>query len=71
MFSTNEPEVDRHPEKRLKAAYTAFEALHLDRIKSENPNLRLSQLKQILKKDWMKSPDNPLNQRIANYNTKN
>ncbi|CAG2113313.1 unnamed protein product [Medioppia subpectinata] len=70
LLSTNEPELDRHPEKRLKAAFTAFEAQHLDRIKAENPNLRLSQLKQILKKDWMKSPDNPLNQRIGNYNSK-
>ena len=54
----------------MKAAYTAFEAIHLPRIKSENPNLRLSQLKQILKKDWMKSADNPLNQMTGKYNLK-
>lgn len=35
----------------------------MTRIKQENPTLRLSQLKQILKKEWMKSPENPLNQR--------
>ena len=51
-----------HPEKRMKAAYAAYEDENLPRLKKENPNLRLSQLKQILKKDWMKSPDNPLNQ---------
>ena len=54
--------VDIHPEKRLKAAYAAFEERELPRLKSENPNLRLSQLKQLLKKEWLKSPDNPMNQ---------
>lgn len=63
--TANDIEIDRHPEKRLKAAYASFEEVHLPRLKQENPNLRLSQLKQMLKKDWMKSPDNPLNQRHA------
>ncbi|KAJ2940709.1 hypothetical protein O0L34_g14819 [Tuta absoluta] len=55
-------DVDRHPEKRQKAAYTAFEELNLPRLKAENPSLRLSQLKQMLRKEWLKSPQNPLNQ---------
>ncbi|XP_046434759.1 coiled-coil domain-containing protein 124 [Neodiprion fabricii] len=66
VLSTKESEVDRHPEKRLKAAYTAFEERMMPLIKEQNPTLRLSQLKQILRKEWMKSPDNPLNQRIQN-----
>lgn len=57
------PPKDMHPERRMKAAYNAFEEVNLPRLKAENPNLRLSQLKQMLKKDWMKSPENPLNQR--------
>jgi hypothetical protein len=65
VYSLNEPEVDRHPEKRLKAAFTAFEEKNMSRIKSENPTLRMSQLKQILRKEWIKSPENPLNQRMA------
>jgi hypothetical protein len=65
LSSGLDSEIDRHPEKRMKAAYSAFEELHLPRLKEENPNSRLSQLKQILKKEWMKSPDNPLNQRHA------
>jgi hypothetical protein len=69
-ISTDETELDRHPERRLKAAYNAFEELNLPRLKLENPNLRLSQLKQLLKKDWMKSPENTLNQRTISYNTK-
>ena len=55
--------VDKHPEKRMKAAYAAFEEENLPRLKEENPNLRLSQLKQMLRKEWMKSPSNPMNQR--------
>ncbi|CAH1797086.1 unnamed protein product [Owenia fusiformis] len=62
--------LEKHPEKRVKAAYASYESERLPKLKQENPNMRLSQLKQILKKDWMKSPDNPLNQRTASYNTK-
>lgn len=62
VLSVSEKKVDIHPEKRMKAAYAAFEERELPRLKSENPNLRLSQLKQLLKKEWMKSPENPMNQ---------
>lgn len=61
-------ELDRHPERRMKAAFTAYEEVHMPRLKQENPNMRLSQLKQLLKKEWMKSPENPMNQRHATYN---
>ncbi|KAG8183653.1 hypothetical protein JTE90_005639 [Oedothorax gibbosus] len=63
ILSNGVEKVDLHPEKRVKAAYQAFEERNLPILKAENPNLRLSQLKQMLKKDWMKSPENPLNQR--------
>ncbi|XP_068098846.1 coiled-coil domain-containing protein 124 [Hyperolius riggenbachi] len=61
-------ELDRHPERRMKAAFTAYEEENMPRLKQENPNMRLSQLKQLLKKEWMKSPENPMNQRHATYN---
>uniref|UniRef100_H3B1E2 Coiled-coil domain containing 124 n=1 Tax=Latimeria chalumnae TaxID=7897 RepID=H3B1E2_LATCH len=61
-------EIDRHPERRMKAAYAAFEEITLPQLKLENPNMRLSQLKQLLKKEWMKSPDNPMNQQHRSYN---
>lgn len=57
-------DTDRHPEKRLKAAYTAFEEANLPILKAENPTLRLSQLKQMLRKEWLKSPQNPLNMKV-------
>jgi hypothetical protein len=54
-------EVDLHPEKRMRAAYLEFEEENLERLKKENPNMRLSQIKQLLKKEWQKSPKNPFN----------
>ncbi|XP_030640815.1 coiled-coil domain-containing protein 124 [Chanos chanos] len=63
-------DLDRHPERRMKAAFAVFEEVNLPRLKMENPNMRLSQLKQLIKKEWTKSPENPLNQRFATYNSK-
>lgn len=54
--------VDRNPEKRLKSAYTLYEEKFMPILKAENPTLRLSQLRQLLKKQWQKSPENPMNQ---------
>lgn len=53
----------------MKAAFSAFEEGTLPRLKLENPNMRLSQLKQLLKKEWMKAPENPMNQRHSAYNS--
>ena len=53
--------VDKHPEKRMKAAYTEFEERRLQELKDENKSLKLSQLKQMVFKEWQKHPDNPLN----------
>ena len=61
VLKVAETPVDKHPEKRMKAAYNAYEERELPLLKEENPNLRLSQLKQLLKKEWMKSPENPMN----------
>ncbi|KAK5622951.1 hypothetical protein CRENBAI_021950 [Crenichthys baileyi] len=70
VLSMGPEDLDRHPERRMKAAFTAFEEANMPRLKAENPNMRLSQLKQHLKKEWAKSPENPLNQRFASYNSK-
>lgn len=59
---TDKPgEVDKHPEKRMKAAYLAFEEKRLQELKLEHPSLRMSQLKQMIFKEWQKSPENPIN----------
>jgi len=59
------PEIEKHPEKRMKAAYEEFEQERLPQLKVENPTLRLSQLKQLLRKEWLKHPNNPLNLQLA------
>jgi ribosomal protein L12E/L44/L45/RPP1/RPP2 len=61
--------VERHPERRAKAAYLAYEERELPRLKEEHKGLRLTQLKQILWKNWQKSPENPFNQAALAYNS--
>ncbi|XVF45608.1 hypothetical protein PTKIN_Ptkin02bG0220200 [Pterospermum kingtungense] len=53
---------DRHPERRLKASFKAFEEAELPRLKEEKPGLIHTQYKDMIWKLWKKSPDNPLNQ---------
>ncbi|KAJ3343335.1 hypothetical protein HDU93_008700 [Gonapodya sp. JEL0774] len=60
--------VERHPERRVKSAYAAFEEENMEKLKKENPTLRHSQLKQMVQKLWKKSPLNPLNQASIAYN---
>ncbi|KAI9350281.1 hypothetical protein BDR26DRAFT_1003887 [Obelidium mucronatum] len=57
--------IDKHPERRMKSAWAAFEEREMPLLKEENPTLRLSQLKQMLQKKWKKSPENPLNSEMA------
>ncbi|CAF1368377.1 unnamed protein product [Adineta steineri] len=68
VLRSTEASVDTHPEKRMKAAYETFENENLPKLKQEHPTLRLSQLKQLLKKEWMKSPDNSFNKPTKAYN---
>lgn len=53
---------DRHPERRLKASFKAFEEAELSKLKEEKPGLTHTQYKDMIWKLWKKSPDNPLNQ---------
>lgn len=57
--------VDKHPEKRLKASFKAFEEAELPRLKAEKPGLTHTQYKDMIWKLWKKSPDNPLNKVAA------
>lgn len=60
VLKIDETEEDKHPEKRMKAAYKAYESAQMPILKAENPTLKLSQLKQIIFKNWQKAPENPL-----------
>ncbi|RPB17974.1 DUF1014-domain-containing protein [Terfezia boudieri ATCC MYA-4762] len=67
---TGGKEIDRHPEKRVKAAYAAFEERRLQELRVEHPGLRLGQMKEMIRKEFEKSPENPRNQgdRYVTYN---
>ena len=60
--------IDRHPERRFKAAYSAFEETRLPELKLEHPGLRLNQMKDLIRKEFEKSPLNPFNQATISYN---
>ncbi|TID13572.1 hypothetical protein CANINC_004930 [Pichia inconspicua] len=55
-------DLDRHPERRFKAALAAYTESRLPEIKKENPGLRKQQMEQLIYKEFQKSPENPFNQ---------
>ncbi|KAJ4420682.1 hypothetical protein N0V85_000504 [Neurospora sp. IMI 360204] len=61
--------IDRHPERRFKAAYAAFEEQRLAEMEKDGSGqgLRLNQKKEKIKKEFEKHPDNPFNQVTARY----
>jgi len=61
---------DKHPEKRMKAAFGEYVEQQLPLIKRESPSLKRSQLMEIIKKNWKKAPENPFNQTYVGYNEK-
>lgn len=65
--STND-KIDRHPERRFKAAYAVFEERRLEEMKDEK-GLRRQQKIDLIRKEFEKHPDNPFNQVNASYNT--
>eukprot|EP00158_Paraphelidium_tribonemae_P001685 Partr_v1_DN24681_c0_g1_i5_m59492 putative Coiled-coil domain-containing protein len=56
--STKTIDIEKHPERRVKAAYKAWEERMLPIVKEENPKLRLTQIKEIMFKMWQKAPEN-------------
>ncbi|GLC41681.1 hypothetical protein PLESTB_000689300 [Pleodorina starrii] len=62
VLTVKEEEADKHPEKRMKAAWKAYEERMLPILKEEKPGLKMSQYKDMLWKTWQKAPENPLNQ---------
>lgn len=55
-------DIDRHPERRVKAAFAAYEDKRLPEIRKEHPGLRLQQIKNLLFKEFQKLSANPMNQ---------
>uniref|UniRef100_A0AC35TU95 Coiled-coil domain-containing protein n=1 Tax=Rhabditophanes sp. KR3021 TaxID=114890 RepID=A0AC35TU95_9BILA len=46
---------------KLPMTYDQFETAKLPSYKSSMPTFRVSQMRHLIKKEWMKSPDNPMN----------
>ncbi|KAF9912088.1 hypothetical protein EC991_001034 [Linnemannia zychae] len=55
-------DVDRHPERRFKAAFAAYVEREMPILKKEHPGLRQNQMQDMLYKQFQKSPENPFNQ---------
>ncbi|KAJ0406875.1 hypothetical protein ATCC90586_002905 [Pythium insidiosum] len=70
VLTMDDKELEKHPEKRAKAAYKAFEEAMMPQMKEDYPGLKLSQYKQRIFDLWKKSPENPLNQASLAYNAK-
>ena len=58
----NAQAIDRHPERRFKAAYKAYEERRLPEVEQEHPGLRKNQRIEIIRKEFEKSEENPFNQ---------
>ncbi|KAL8372077.1 hypothetical protein RB595_001734 [Gaeumannomyces hyphopodioides] len=69
--SSDAAKVDRHPERRFKAAFAAFEERRLKEAEADGSmaGLRLKQKQERLRKEFERSPENPFNQVTANYDT--
>ncbi|KAA1477678.1 DUF1014-domain-containing protein [Dentipellis sp. KUC8613] len=59
--------IERHPERRYKAAFEAYCERELPILKEEHRGLRLQQYKDLLHKQFQKSPENPFNQQTVSY----
>ena len=53
-------EVDKHPERRAKAAYAAYCDRELPLLRADKPGLKLQQYKDMMWRAWQKDPANPL-----------
>ncbi|EJC97582.1 DUF1014-domain-containing protein [Fomitiporia mediterranea MF3/22] len=59
--------LEKHPERRFKAAFEAYQERELPTLRQDHPGLRLNQYRELLYKQFQKSPDNPFNQTIVAY----
>ncbi|VDK33821.1 unnamed protein product [Taenia asiatica] len=67
---SGENPTEKHPERRLKAAYLAYEEKMLPQLRKEHPGMRHSQLAQMIFKSFQTAPENPKNQAHKQYNEK-
>ena len=59
--------IERHPERRFKAAFEAYKERELPKLREERPGLRLQQYNEAMYKSFQKSSENPFNQLHVSY----
>lgn len=71
LTSGSAEKIEKHPERRFKAAYAAFEERRLQEMDNDGSGqgLRLQQRKDKVRKEFEKSPENPFNQVHAKFDT--
>ncbi|KAF6820160.1 duf1014 domain protein [Colletotrichum sojae] len=71
LTGSSDAKIDRHPERRFKAAYAAFEERRLKEMDDDGSGqgLRLQQRKDKIRKEFEKSPENPFNQVSARFDS--
>jgi len=57
--------IEKHPERRFKAALEAYKERELPKLRVEHPGLRLQQYEELLFKKFQKAPENPFNQTVV------
>ncbi|RSH81126.1 uncharacterized protein EHS24_008560 [Apiotrichum porosum] len=60
--------IERHPERRFKAAFEAYLDREMPKLKEDHPGLRQNQMRDIIFKQFQKAPENPFNQVSLAYN---
>ena len=70
-LTSNNPseKIDRHPERRYKAAYAAYEARRMPEVEEEHKGLRKNQRIELIRKEFERSPENPFNQANARFDS--
>ena len=70
-LTSNNPseKIDRHPERRFKAAYAAYEARRMPEVEEEHKGLRKNQRIELIRKEFERSPENPFNQANARFDS--
>jgi hypothetical protein len=66
LTANAQDKIEKHPERRVKAAYAQFEERRLDEMKDEKGLRRQQKIDQI-RKEFEKHPDNPFNQVTGSY----
>ncbi|KIN08652.1 hypothetical protein OIDMADRAFT_16722 [Oidiodendron maius Zn] len=69
LTSDSAAKIDKHPERRFKAAFAAFEERRLKEMEEDGSGqgLRQNQKREKIRKEFEKSEENPFNQVNARY----